>query len=170
MNEFESKFIEKLYKEMAGMLWRYALKELRNDDLANEAVQRTFLDACEKVGAVMKHNNPRAWIVAALKLTISKMSAEIVKRSMLEEKTPKEFDTTYTDEVSTDVLYSDIKDTDDYKFLKKYADSGLPIRDFAQTQGLSAEACKKRLQRARLRLQKIFKICLNEFRGSGMKR
>lgn len=156
MNDLENKFIEKLYKDMAAMLWRYALKELRNDDLASEAVQRTFLAACEKVGVVMAHDNPRAWLVSAMKLTIANISAEAVKERLLLEKIPKEAEAAHSEDVSTDILFGDIKDSEDYRFLRKYADSGLTIREFAQAEGISAEACKKRLQRARARLRKFF--------------
>ena len=57
-----------------------------------------------------------------------------------------------------DVLFGDVSDSEDFRLLKRLALEQYTIAELAQDLGISVEACKKRVQRARKRLQKKLKV------------
>lgn len=56
--------------------------------------------------------------------------------------------------VSVDLLFNDISGSEDFQLLKRIALDRCTILELAEELGVSVEACKKRVQRARKRLQK----------------
>lgn len=60
--------------------------------------------------------------------------------------------------LSVDLLFRDVSDSEEFRLLKRLALERCTISDLAQELGISVEACKKRVQRARKRLQKRLKI------------
>lgn len=59
------------------------------------------------------------------------------------------------DEESVDILYGDIFEDEDFRLFKRIALDGRSMREVSDEIGISLENCKKRIQRARLRLQTI---------------
>ena len=53
-----------------------------------------------------------------------------------------------------DLLFNDISGSEDFQLLKRIALDRCTILELAEELGVSVEACKKRVQRARKRLQK----------------
>lgn len=60
--------------------------------------------------------------------------------------------------LDVDVLFGDVSDSEDFRLLKRIALDQCTIVELAQDLGISVEACKKRVQRARKRLQKKLKV------------
>ncbi|MBQ9857665.1 MAG: hypothetical protein IJO77_01550 [Oscillospiraceae bacterium] len=75
MEKNERILIDKMYREMFKRLWIYAKRQLEDDGLAEEAVQETFRIVCEKNRQVLESENPKGWIVNALKYTILTINA-----------------------------------------------------------------------------------------------
>ena len=65
-----------------------------------------------------------------------------------------ENDASVTDEIDVDALYSDVAQTEDFHILKRVALDNCTILELSKELGVSFEACKKRVQRARKRLRK----------------
>lgn len=55
--------------------------------------------------------------------------------------------------MSVDVLFGDVSDSEDFQLLKRIALDRCTMLEVAEDLGISVEACKKRVQRARKRLQ-----------------
>lgn len=151
-----SVYIEQLYREMFSVLYRYALKILQNPSLAEEAVQNTFCIACEKEEKLLLSANPKGWIMNVLKNVIrsslrarAKLAVNVI--NILEENNAE---VAITDEINVDILYSDISQTEDFRLLKQLALSNSSLLDISDELGIPFEVCKKRVQRARKRLQK----------------
>lgn len=66
-------------------------------------------------------------------------------------------DTNSASEENFDFLYSNIAEKEEYKLLKRIAFEKCTMLEAAQELGISVEACKKRVQRARKKLQKYLK-------------
>ena len=63
-------------------------------------------------------------------------------------------DRTYSeDEMNLGVLYEDIADTEEFKMLKEFAIEGRSHLEMAMDRGITINACKKRLQRAKEKLR-----------------
>jgi len=71
MNAWYSKEIDRLYLQMYPMLFEYARSSLSSDALAEEAVQDTFIIACQKPEALCESPNPEGWLVNTLKNVLS---------------------------------------------------------------------------------------------------
>lgn len=149
-------FIEKLYKEMYYSLSTYALSALNDRSLAEEAVQDTFRIACAKVDNFQASANPKGWLFNTLKYVIKNM---IRSRAHLNNMIVSSFDfdeNSYVKDLDTsniDLLYSDIVDSPEYKLLKRIALDKYTMLEAAQELGISLEACKKRVKRAKKKLK-----------------
>ena len=60
--------------------------------------------------------------------------------------------------MSVDLLFGDVASSEDFRLLKRVALDQCTMPELARELGVSVEACKKRVQRARKRLQKKLKI------------
>lgn len=164
MNDKERAFVESLYREMAGKLMIYARRGLRNEALAEEAVQDAFRIACSSVDKLMASENPRGWMTKTLMNVVRKVSAakardgdllvRLGREAALEESRRRS--APHPGESDPDIQYGDMRDDEDYRLLRRIADSGCTVLELAEELGISVDACYKRLQRARKRLRKYF--------------
>ena len=59
-----------------------------------------------------------------------------------------------------DVLFGDLSDSEDFRLLKRIALDRCTMLEVAEELGISLESCKKRVQRARKRLQEKIEACI----------
>ena len=145
--------MEQLYREMFPKLYMYALRIISNPSLAEEAVQNTFCIACSKEDRLFSCDNPHGWLMNTLKNVIRNMLRDRAKLAISVFDIMEESNISTNDEVNVDVLYSDISKTEDFQLLKWIALDKYSIREISDNLGISMEACKKRVQRAKKRLQ-----------------
>ena len=151
----QKELIEQLFLEMYDKMVTYARCSLPEASLAEEAVQETFQIACEKPESIQNSPNPRGWLVLTLKNTIrnihhNRANAERILAQYLQ--IPD--DRTYSeDKINLTVLYGDIAETEDFKLLKEYAIDRRSHLEMAMDRGITVNACKKRLQRAKEKLR-----------------
>lgn len=159
LNDNQRRAIEKYYHEMFYPLSAYAKSALNERMLAEEAVQDTFRIACAKADNLLSSPNPKGWLLNTLKNVIHNA---IRSRAYLNSLVVSsiDFDETIVsgdeDAPDLDFMYSDITDNEDYKLLKKIALDKYTMLEAAQELGISVEACKKRVQRAKKKLKKQF--------------
>lgn len=151
----QRKLIEQLFLEMYDKLVTYARCSLPEASMAEEAVQETFQIACQKPESLQESPNPKGWLVNTLKNTIrnikhNRANAERILAQYLH--VPD--DRTYSeDELNLTTLYEDIADTEEFKILKEFAIDGRSHLEMATARGITINACKKRLQRAKEKLR-----------------
>jgi len=150
--------IEQLYLEMYDMLVSYAQCSFEEESLAEEAVQETFRIACQKPEQLCGSISPKGWLVNTLKFTIRNMkrSRESMQQllALVEQNEPAAYS---EDRLPLDLMYEDISNTDDFKLLVEMAVEGKSHLEMANARGISVDACKKRVQRAKEALQKKMK-------------
>lgn len=157
MTKEERDMIGQLYTELYDFLIGYALSSLKKESLAEEAVQETFRTACLKPEEVRSSPNPRGWLVKTLKFTINNMKKTQANAS--------HFLAVYTaiqsqelavseDNLSLESMYGDIAGSEEFQLLKEMAVEGLSHLEMAEKRGISVDACKKRVQRAKDYLKK----------------
>ena len=163
MDVTHSKMIEELYLEMFDKLKAYARSVLESDALAEEAVQETFRIACQKPQNVYNCPNPQGWIFIALKNTIRNIQSNratakrILEMYLLVEAGQTAFS---DDRLSIEVTYENVADTEEFQLLKELAIEGKSHEEMAKARGITVSACKKRVQRAKEKLQQKLKSCL----------
>ena len=158
MNPEYSKKIEQLYFEMYDMMFSYARCSFAEESLAEEAVQETFKIACQKPEQLCESENPKGWLVNTLKFTIRNMkrSRESMQQllALVEQNEPAAYS---EDRLPLELMYADISDTEDFKLLVEMAVEGKSHLEMATARGITVSACKKRVQRAKEKLQEKFK-------------
>lgn len=161
MDAVQRKRIEQLYLEMYDKLMAYARSSLESEALAEEAVQETFRIACQKPEALCSSGNPQGWLVLTLKNTIRNMvSTRANAKRIMEKYLMWQFKAASVseDRIDLGVLYENMADTEEFKLLSEMAIEGKSHEEMAKSRGITVDACKKRVQRAKERLQKKIKI------------
>jgi RNA polymerase sigma-70 factor (ECF subfamily) len=143
---------------MFYQLSAYAQSALNDRSLAEEAVQDTFRMLAPKPTVFCPVPIPRMVAEYSKKCysnAIRSMAylSNLVVFSMDfdENMVSGEPDAPYID-----ILYSDLADNEDYKLLKKIALDKCTMLEAAKELGISVEASKKRVQRAKKKLKKHF--------------
>lgn len=155
----QSKQIEALYLEMYDLLMAYARSSLNNEPLSEESVQETFRIACMKPEDLLSSPNPKGWLINTLKNTIrntERIRANASKLLVAYAATQGYESAFSEDKVSLEVAYENVAHSEEFKLIKEMAIDGKSHLEMAQTRGISVDACKKRVQRAKAFLrQKI---------------
>lgn len=147
--------VEQLYKDLYPALRVYALRVLGEAPLAEEAIQDTFCIACAKREQFLSSADPRRWIMCTLKYVCQNMlrTQARLKKLLLSLDAGACPDAGTPELVSVDVLFGDLSDSEDFRLLKRIALDRCTMLEVAEELGISVESCKKRVQRARKRLQ-----------------
>lgn len=144
---------------MYSTLYIYANSVLNDVSLAEEAVQDAFCIACSKSEEFLGRGNPEGWLMNTLKYVVRNMLRQRAKMGRLVIMSLNDEDAarlTASDEDDVDVLYGDVSGQEDFQLFKRVALEGISMREASSELGITLEACKKRIQRTRNRLQKIF--------------
>ena len=152
--------IEALYKELFGKMMLYAMRFLNNETLAEEAVQETFRVACQKPNQVCESHNPQGWLVNALRNTVRDMRREQAAALALVERyaSAQPAKVTATEEgLRLELQYENVAQSEEFRLLVEWAVEGHSHAQLAADRGISVDACKKRLQRAKEILRKKIK-------------
>ncbi len=158
MNPEYSKKIEQLYFEMYDMLFAYAKCSLAEESLAEEAVQETFKIACQKPEQLCESQNPKGWLVNALKFTIRNMKRNRERTQQLLSLVEQNDAAVYSeDKLPLELTYENVAHTEEFKLLVEMAVDGKSHLEMADVRGITVAACKKRVQRAKETLQKKMK-------------
>lgn len=148
----QSKRIEQLYLEMFDLLMTYARSSLENESLAEEAIQETFRIACLKPEDLLNSPNPKGWLINTLKNTIRniKRSRTNANKLLATYLAVQSSDIAFSeDKISLEVTYANIASSEEFKLIKEMAVDGKSHLEMAQSRGISVDACKKRVQRAK---------------------
>lgn len=157
-NEPWKESVEKLYKEMYPVLHVYALRVMEDAALAEEAIQDAFCIACARREQFLTSPNPQGWIMLTLKHVMQNMLRTQAKlKTLLSLEQGESLPAGMPELVSVDLLFGDLSGSEDFRLLKRIALDRCTMLELAEELGISVEACKKRVQRARKRLQKKLK-------------
>ena len=157
MNDEQRAKIEELYLDMFDKLMVYARVGLGNEALAEEAVQETFRIGCQRAEKLCTSPNPQGWLVLTLKNTMRNMKSNratakrIIERYMITQI--KEF-SFLEDGISLRILYENVADTEEFKILTEMAIEEKSHEEMATARGITVNACKKRVQRAKEMLKR----------------
>ncbi len=155
LNERERKAIELLYVEMHDQLFRCARLMLNSNSLAEEAVQEAFRIACGKPESLLSSENPHGWMMLTLLNTAKNMRRSVQKLNDLVLYVGEYWEPADGAEIELDLAlqYDGVVSKEDFHLLYLVAVEGYSILEAAQQVGLSMEACKKRIQRAKKKLR-----------------
>lgn len=151
MDESKNDFLERMFLENYSDLEAFAYRFFKNRELAQDAVQETFLIAQIKIDQLMASPIPRGWLFNTLK----HVNGNTYKRqkqldAMVQEE---DYDAAEPMELSVLTEYQGaIPDEDLRLLIWIYCDEDT-YADVAERLGISLAACKKRVQRAKAKLK-----------------
>lgn len=151
------KEIDELYHAMWKGLFLYANTELKNPDLAVEAVQDTFRIACSKPTAMLTSENPEGWLMNTLKNVVRDIKRAEAKQTtlMMRMRSTKISNDNSGEEgdVHIRLMCQQALKEDEYALVDMVIFQQHTLRDVARELDISLEACKKRFQRTREKLK-----------------
>ena len=156
----QDSIIKALYMDMYAPLLAYAQSTLQDSSLAEEAVQDAFRIACAKVNDLTNSKNPKGWLVNTLKYVIKNM---IRTRAKWSSHVIESLSQCYgelrgkNDEVNYTLMYADLIESEEFHLVKRIALDRCSMLELAHELGISVDACKKRVQRAKVKLSDIIK-------------
>ena len=161
MNKKQDELIERLFKTMYNRLLDYAANALKDNALAEEAVQDTFRIACAKVGDLITSDNPHGWLMNTLKNAIRNIRKSRARNNKLQllllTKLTQEGGQLIAEDdyaaLEADMEYMQAIGAKNHNLIKKVVLQGYTIVEVSEELGISAEACKKRVQRAKAMLK-----------------
>ena len=151
MTSDQHKRIEAFYLQMYDQLFLYAQNALKNESLAEEAIQETFRIVCTKPEDLLSSPNPKGWIINTLKYTMQNMRRNRDRTNAL----LNQYLATYTSDafsenrIPLEVTYENVAHSEEFRLIKEMAVEGKSHLEMAQSRGISVAACKKRVQRAK---------------------
>lgn len=148
-----------MYIQSYDMLFAYAMTLLGNAATAEEAVQESFRIACMKPEALIQSDNPIGWLVNTMKHSVRNIKRTQVRRRIgailsLDDEAACLAQPGRPDEYA-DIEFSDLMTDEEYRMMKWHVLLNVPIKDIAAAMGISEEACKKRIQRTKMRVRKL---------------
>ncbi len=156
-NDTESyKIIEELYIDMYPKLLRYASNALGDPHLAEEAVQETFRIACAKSVQLMESQNRQGWLTNTLKYVIRNTRRSQAKFSNLftiitaAAQIPSEMS---EDNVELTMYCTTVLGKENFELIKHIVFEKKTMVEVSNEVGISVDACKKRIQRAKKKLK-----------------
>ena len=157
MDENQDKKLEELYREMFHLCFVYARSALNDENLAEEAVQDTFRIACEKADMLFSSENPKGWIIKTLKNVIYNMNKTRanINKIIVDMASVNENLFSTSDEENPVLLYSKIISDEDFALLKRISVDRYSMLEAADELGITVDACKKRVQRAKRKFKKF---------------
>lgn len=143
----QSKFIKQLVERNSAAMWRYAYRQIGDQQTAQDMVQETFLTACCKAEVVCRHENPSGWLFITLHHLILR---ETTKRSREVSCENMEFISTETEEIDLPLelyLPNTLSEQDREILLWRLRDE-YTFEEIARRRGISEVACRQQLSRA----------------------
>ena len=145
--------IEALFRENWEKLYRCANRMLRSPPLAEEAVQEAFVIAVMKYEEMCASGNPAGWLyrtvqnVALNQRRARQRGSELLQRLLSEQ----------AETSGEESVFVDLQEDEDFRLVRRGTLDGYSMRETAEALGISLEACKKRVQRAKARLRERLK-------------
>lgn len=157
MTDAELQFLEQLYRQHYQRLFLYAKAIVKNEHLAEEAVQDTFHIACSKIAEVRRSENAAGWLVQTLKNVLRNM--ERTRSSLyaaLQNHLPYEDQLLggQRDEEDIELLYGGILTEEEFRLLRCIVLDRDSFLEASKQFGISVEACRKRFQRIKEKMRK----------------
>lgn len=157
-NNSHRDYLGNLYIQQSEGMYRYAYAVLRDEYLAEEAVQETFAVAWSKINALVTMESPVGWLFGTLKNTMKRTRAEAYKL----QKTLVSLDEQLADVPSTQddleplLLFGGIISNDELDLLEKLYVHGFTYKDIADELGVPLSTLGMRAKRAKEKFKRKY--------------
>ena len=160
LNMQEQIFIQELYRSHFKVLLNRARRLGFVDEVAEDYVQETFLIAIKRIDDIRACRNPRSYLTKILKNVIGYNLRQMHSAIKMLDKIQNQGADSYlsnvcVDELNPETLYRGSVSSEELKLLIQFYQEGRSSKELAEKMGISFEACKKRILRARKHLHRV---------------
>ena len=127
---------------------------LASMSLAEEAVQEAFCIACRKADDCLGCGNPEGWLVTTLLYVVQNMRRFAAVQAQHTVHDPDYQAAPGVRDDYAEIEFADLISDAEFRLFRRVALDRFTVREAAEELGISEEACKKRVQRIRAKLQK----------------
>ena len=150
--EENAAFLDELILHNYSIMLEYADHFFNNRDVAEDAVQDTFLLAQIKIDELLNSPNPAGWLMNTLKNIIGDLYRR--RKKVMELCTPLEDSLATTAfSINPRLEYEGIISRQELDLLFWIYCDGLSYKEVSDKLGIGLSACKKRIQRAKIRFR-----------------
>jgi RNA polymerase sigma-70 factor (ECF subfamily) len=158
----EQKTVE-LWTKFSESLRRFILNKVKNDDLADDLLQETFIRIHTKIDSLRDETKIQSWVFQIARNIINDHFRKT--SSLLANEIPEIIDTetepneTMTETIRDMVLFMEDLPEQDCQALCQVELEGVSIKVYAERTGISYTAAKTRVARARHKLSDLLMNC-----------
>lgn len=150
--------IRDLYHKEYHRLFAMAYARLGDREDANDAVQQTFAIACQRPEPLLDGPHPEKWLLHTLQRVIYTFWRARAKEQLIcREDVPGSPATDPMEQLSLEALFGELAETAEFRLVKAVSVDGMRYEELAGELGISVNACRIRLMRARKFLQEKIK-------------
>ena len=151
-------FVDRLYNENSEDLRKYLLKRSSAAEMADEAVQETFFEACRHADDLTCHPCPRGWLfkTASFKLEELQRFYGRSPSQSLEDSAASVENGLLLSDLEFRITVRNFLTPQDYHMLMLRFTAMCSYKDIGRIYGMKADTCKKRIYRMLERLKSEF--------------
>ncbi len=142
-----------LFESYFEYLVDYAQSYGYSPEVAEDLAQEVFIIAVQKAENLYNAVSQRGWLILTLRNLTSNYQRNIMYAQRLLKNLELQFREEQPEQLSPALLYEGAIDADDLELLIRYWSDGESVKKLARDLGISEEACKKRIYRARDRFR-----------------
>lgn len=146
----ENEILEQYYRQEYEDLFKFACYSLSNKNLAEVAVQDTFVIASKKFSDFIRSPNPVGWLFNTLKNNVRQLKRE--RQKALDRYVTLEAIQELSAEMPP-IATMDVSKSADLQLLSRFYVQGYSLEEIAATLGITVPALKMRINRAKKRLR-----------------
>lgn len=151
----DTSLLEKYYREEYKDMLLFAGRMLNSVELAEVAVQETFVIALEKLSSLKASTKPLGWLYNTLKNVIRHMRRDQQAQLLRVISIDDILELPASDKESDLLLLTSAEKDPALRLLIEFYVEGRSIKSLAEENSISVGACKMRLKRARERSRAI---------------
>ena len=152
-----------LWRNFSDSLRRFILKKVKNEDLADDLLQETFIRIHSKIDSLRDETKVQSWVfqIARNIITDHFRKANPISVEDIPEMidTEPESDDAMTQTIRDMVLFMEDLPEKDCQALCQVEFEGKSIKEYAEKEGLTYTAAKTRVARARHKLSDLLMNC-----------
>lgn len=146
----ENEILEQYYRQEYEDLFKFACYSFSNKNLAEVAVQDTFVIASKKFSDFIRSPNPVGWLFNTLKNNVRQLKRE--RQKALDRYVTLEAIPELSAEMPP-IATMDVSKSADLQLLSRFYVQGYSLEEIAATLGITVPALKMRINRAKKRLR-----------------
>ena len=150
----ESNAISESYIKYHDYLVAYAQQRGFSQDTAEDLVHETFLVILQKPERYMASSGKTAWMISILRHCMGHYWRDTQYLLRIQSQLKQLYENQMTDNQSIRIIYDGIINREDLELLILYYVDGYSYNSLCSRFGINETTCRKRMQRAKMRLRK----------------